>query len=251
MRMEPGRVRGFCQAPCDLEIAFDDADPAATVTALLMACIADDHGQPVGADDAWDWSMNRRLHGLIAVRLATDGAPLELQGVCERCREALAIELDLRALDGDVAVSRFQLRVGAGEMTLRLPTGRDLQRWRRYGTTTPEALVASLIEAPAGEAPVLEAIADPACLAALDDALEAHDPLTAFHLQVCCPSCDHKNAMPCDLEALLLNGFARTRAALLDEVLRIALALHWSEAAILALPAWRRRHYLRRLSAGG
>jgi len=38
---------------------------------------------------------------------------------------------------------------------------------------------------------------------------------------------------------------------MLDEVLQLASAFHWSEAEILALPRWRRAHYLQQIAARG
>jgi hypothetical protein len=87
-----------------------------------------------------------------------------------------------------------------------------------------------------------------ALLPVLDDAFEAHDPLTALHLSASCPACAYVNTVGCDLEALLLDGFARAQAAMLDDVAALASVFHWSEAAILALPRWRRAVYLQRIS---
>ena len=253
----PGAAQGWCARPfgdaaADLDIAFDNADRAGTVTALLAACIADTDGRPLDADAAWGWTLNQRLQALIAMRLAAGDAAVEVHAACAQCGEAMALDLDLHAFAGMPVPPRFAWRRGDGtQLTLRLPTGRDLQRWMRDDVQSHAALAASLIEA-AAEQPAGEATAaSSAWLAALDDAFEVHDPLTALRLQAVCPACAHDNAIACDLEALLLAGFARAQASLLDEVLRLAIVLHWSEAEILALPRWRRAHYLRRLDAGG
>lgn len=242
------RARPVGSAAADIDIAFDAMDRAGTVTSLLASCITDAQGRPVDPDEAWDWTLNQRLLALIAMRLASGDAVIELQSPCTQCGEAMEIALDLRVLAADPAPPRFIWRDDDGtELVLRLPNGRDVQGWMQNGTQSHEQLAASLVESIAGN-PV-----DPFALAALlprlDDALEAHDPLTALHLQTSCPACAHDNSIACDLEARLLDGFARDQATMLDDVMQLASAFHWSEAEILALPRWRRAHYLRQLQS--
>lgn len=236
-------------AAADIEITFDARDRAATVTALLAACITDAQDRPVEPDQAWDWTLNQRLQALIAMRLASGKPALELQAACALCGEAMELALDLHLLAAEPVAPRFSWHNDDGlELALRLPNGRDLQRWQQGGVQSHEQLALALVEAMAGQPP------DPGTLAALlpriDDALAAHDPLTGLQLQTSCPACAQDNSIACDLEALLLDGFARDQAGILDEVVRLASAFHWSEAEILALPRWRRAHYLRQLPAG-
>lgn len=249
---QASRARPFGGAAVDLDIVFDGVDRASTVTSLLAACVADADGRAVDADETWDWTLNQRLQALIAMRLASGDAAIELQATCTQCGETMELGLDLQTFAGDPVPPRFGWRDENGaELALRLPSGRDLQRWMRDGVQSHETFAISLIEAVAGQPVDAGQPALPAWLSALDDAFEAHDPLTALRLQTRCPACAHDNTIACDLEALLLAGFARTQASLLDDVLRLATAFHWSEAEILALPRWRRSHYLRQLDAGG
>jgi hypothetical protein len=245
------RARPFGSAVLDLDIVVDGADRAGMVTSLLAACLADADGRAIDADEAWQWTLNQRLQALLAMRLAAGDAAIELQATCMQCGEAMAIGLDLRAFAGEPATPRFTWHDDdAVAVELRLPSGRDLQRWQRDGVEAAETMAAALIDAVAG-APVGPNYRAPTSwLPALDDAFAAHDPLTALQLQATCPACAHDNAIACDLEALLLAGFARTHARLLDDVVRLASAFHWTEAEILALPRWRRAHYLRQLDAG-
>jgi hypothetical protein len=231
----------------DLDIDFADDDRAGTVTALLAACLADDDGCCLAEDTLWSWSLNQRLQGLLAIRLAAGEAAMELQTRCTHCGEAMELQLDLHSFAGAPVAPRFTWCVDDGaELTLRLPCGRDLQRWARADVHAPQALAAELIEADAGEPTLLDALR----LAALEDSFEAHDPLTALRLQAQCPACGQENAIACDLEALLLHDFARMQSRLLDAVVQLARTFHWHEAEIVALPPWRRAHYLRQLDAG-
>lgn len=245
-------ARAFGSAVADAEIDFGGADRVSVVTSVLAACLTDEHGQPLDDAQIWDWTLNRRLHALIAVRLAAGDAVVELQTACAHCGEAMLLELDLRALCAEPAAPRFGWRdEGGRELTLRLPRGRDVQHWMREEVDSPEAIAAALVEAVDGQPARTAHTPDGGWLAALGDAFEAHDPLATLRLHASCPACGRANTVACDLEQVLLAGFARAQAALLDEVLRLAPALHWSEPQILALPRWRRAYYLRRLDAGG
>ncbi len=246
------QARAVGSAASDIDLVFDAADRPGTVTALLAACVCGPDGQAIEADEAWDWTLNQRLQALIAMRLAAQEPVIELQSACIRCSEAMEVALDLRALVGQSAAPRFDWHSDSGiELALRLPRGRDLQNWMMEGPSSQEALAASLIEAVHGVAPDEEPPALSTLLPMLDDAFEAHDPLTALRLHTACPECAHDNTLVCDLEALLIDGFSRAQARMLNDVLQLASAFHWREADILALPRWRRAHYLRQLHHDG
>jgi hypothetical protein len=239
------RARPVGSAASDIDLVFDAADRPGTVTALLAACISDADGQALGEDVVWGWTLNRRLQALLAVRLASDDTKANLRSQCTDCGEAMEIGLDLQAFANEPVAPRFTWK-GADSLglSLRLPRGQDLRNWMRDGgQVSQEALLASLVEDVSGQPQSLSTL-----LPALDDAFEAHDPLTALHLSASCPACAQVNTVGCDLEALLLDGFARAQAAMLDDVVQLASAFHWTEAAILALPRWRRALYLQRIS---
>ena len=244
------RARPFGSTPADIDIAFGDRDRAATVTSLLTSCVSTADGCSVDQEEAWDWTLNQRLQALIAMRLASGDTTIDVQAACAQCGEAMELGLDLQAFAAAPVAPRFTWRRDdETAVELRLPSGRDLQRWLHDGIRSPATMVAALVDAVVGETVGAEQRVPESWLSALDDAFEAHDPLTALRLQTQCPACAHVNALACDLEALLLAGFARTQARLLDDVLRLASTFHWSEAEILALPRWRRKHYLRQLDA--
>lgn len=251
LQAQAWRARAVGSAAADLDLVFDRADRPGTVTGLLTACVSGADGQSVNRDQAWSWTVSQRLQALLAMRLASGEVRLELQSSCAQCGEAMEIGLDLRDFAGEPAAPRFTWRSDEGvELALRLPTGLDLQRWMNGDAVSQEVLAASLIEGvsavPAGVLPPPVAT----LLPALDDAFEAHDPLTAMHLQASCPACAHDDVLACDLESMLIDGFARAQSRMLDDVLRLAQTLHWSEAEILALPGWRRAHYLRQIDQG-
>jgi hypothetical protein len=245
------RARALGQGTADLDIAFD-CDRARLVTALLAACVSDARGTTVAADAAWDWTLHQRLQALIAIRCASGSSRLDIEAPCARCAQSMAIALDLDDFAAAPAAPRFNWRDPDGALlSLRLPTGRDLRQWQSSqgdGAPGPRALAAALVEAVDGDAPDVDAETLAAWLPALDEAFEAHDPLTALHLRAACPACAHDNDIACDLEALVVDDLARAQARLLDDVARLAAAFHWSEPAIMALPAWRRARYLQRIA---
>jgi len=242
------RARALGQAAGDLDIAFD-GDRARVVTALLAACVSDVQGRGVDIASAWDWTLSQRLQALIAVRRACGPAHLDVQARCAHCSEQMAITLALDDFAAAPAAPRFTWRSPEGALlSLRLPTGHDLRRWQDEGVPERQAMAASLVDAVDGVAAGIDADELAAWLPALDDAFEAHDPLTALHLHATCPACARDNDIACDLEALLIDGLARAQDRLLDEVAQLAAAFNWSEPAIMALPAWRRARYLQRIS---
>jgi hypothetical protein len=163
--------------------------------------------------------------------------------------------LDLQGFAAPPSPARFSWRTAGAdannvELELRLPSGRDLQRWTLAGNCDADAIAAELLTAVAGQPPPPTFRLPQEWLAGFGDAFEAQDPLTALELQARCPACAYDNRIDFDLEEFLLQGFAAMQRRLLDDVCRLALAFHWREAEILALPPWRRAHYLRQLDGG-
>jgi hypothetical protein len=75
--------------------------------------------------------------------------------------------------------------------------------------------------------------------------MEDFDPLVSFRVNTQCPHCGYAIDTPLDLEALALDQLHRTQRAFLRDVHQLATRYGWSEADTLAVPAWRRAHYLR------
>ncbi|MBL9060454.1 MAG: hypothetical protein JNK88_10585 [Mangrovicoccus sp.] len=80
-------------------------------------------------------------------------------------------------------------------------------------------------------------------------ALEARAAGLGLEIGTACTECGAAMTVPFDIARFLDTELGGRAARLLDEVHLIASAYHWSEAAILALPAGRRRAYLDRILA--
>ncbi len=74
--------------------------------------------------------------------------------------------------------------------------------------------------------------------------MAAADPLALVVTEITCPDCSHVWQEPLDVADFFFREIAERAAATLTEVHQLARAYGWSEAAILALSAARRRHYL-------
>lgn len=81
------------------------------------------------------------------------------------------------------------------------------------------------------------------------EAMERRDPLAEIRLDVRCPSCARRAAVPFDIVDFLCHDVDRRARDLLGEVHVLASAYHWSETAILAMSPARRRHYLQLVGA--
>lgn len=247
-------ARAFGSAAADLDLRFDARAAQRSITALLSRCLCDADGRSPEPARLVLWSLARRLHALLAVRLAHDAAATEgLQAHCERCGSGFEMELELARcaqLAGDDA-PLIWLTPDGQRLQLRLPNAADLEAWQAQGLADAGHVARSLVETvdavPPGPAFALHAD----WLAPLADVMAEHDPLNALSVDASCPDCGHVKTLEIELDHLLLDAFARQQRKLLDEVLQLGRALHWSEAEIVALPAWRRAFYLDRIGPAG
>ncbi len=76
------------------------------------------------------------------------------------------------------------------------------------------------------------------------------DPLIIYGIELICPLCGVKNFYEVNLEELSLKQLEKIQKELLESIHKLALAYHWTEAEILALPIIRRRLYLSMLEPG-
>lgn len=238
------QARPFGSATTDLDVAFGACPADVVATEVLARCVAADTRAVQG------WTLARRLQALLAVRRADDAeACVSAAVVCGACGSGFEFDLPLARCVQTVDERPLQLDTAAGaQLSVRLPQGGDLAAWRAAGQHDEFALAASLVLAVDGVAPTPGFVPTADAVEAIAEQLAERDPFTAMQVRAACPDCGYDNAADVDLEALLLRGFALQQRRLLDEVATLARAFHWSEAQILALPAWRRAHYLARLA---
>jgi hypothetical protein len=180
---------------------------------------------------------------LLHLLRAWQGDALWLTSECPRCGTRLDHGLQRSAIPVRPAGSGFpftEVELGGRSLALRVPTGDD------------QSAVATLDDADAARALARRCLLDDGAMVELDDAalraigaaLEAVAPELAATLQVRCAHCGLEHEFdfdPCAIEPAATD-------ALFDDVHTIALAYHWSERDILALPRERRQRYLERIA---
>ena len=237
-------ARAFATDSEHLAVPIDPARAVESTDAVLTTCLCDVSGGRPEVDVVRRWTVASRLDALAAIREAGGARTEWVAFLCEApdCAERFEAEIDLGAcrVKGNAATIEFS--VAGDTMRARLPTGADQARWQQE--RMPLHLVAaSLLES--GET------ADATVIAALDAALAEADPARELQLDLVCPACAAPQRRVVDLEAQLLDTFAREQQALLRKIVRLARAFHWAEAEIVRMPAWRRDFYLGRLDAEG
>jgi hypothetical protein len=222
----------------DLDIDFTARDRPGLVTDVLTACAEPPPGED-DREDIWRLSLAARIGGLLAVVASTTHSDVLDRAVrCLGCQEEMEVSLPVvRLLDfARSAEEQPETVVDTtnGAVTLRRPRGSDQRAWqqREHDDAEADVLAALVVAGPVAEVSVLDA------------ALAEFDPLTCFELDVTCPSCGLRSDVPMDLEAALLADLARAQTRSIRDVAVFARRFGWSEAEVLAVPAWRRRIYL-------
>ena len=244
----------------DLDFEFTSDDRPRLVTEILTACLFDQYGSPLDAEQTWNLAVSRRIECLLRLVAASQDFDSRLTLRCpgQDCLQLIEIELPLSELialqrDGDNR-GLLEWQDGATILRLRRPTGDDQRRWRTRSfadaTEARNAILRSLvvggdgsltIAADAGAAPDLPAT----LIEMIDERLEEFDPVVAFSVQVGCPHCGVKTDVPLDLEALALKELEKIQRQVLDSIHRLAMRYHWSESEIVELTPERRARYLR------
>jgi hypothetical protein len=236
----PRAVRAF-GAMEDLDVNFVAPRPY-VVSAILGRCAAD-------AQTPWRWTVPRRTQALLAVAQACGVDALTALARCpsEHCGDTLELDLELASFVTGDARERCAVNDGTRSIELRVPTGDDQRRWLESVADAADlnaAMALSLVTHVNGEAVGGDFGMSAQTLEAIGRELEACDPITALDVAAACPGCSATVDVEIDLEGLLLDVLARTQRDMLDSVHRLASRYHWSEAEVLALPAWRRAYYL-------
>jgi hypothetical protein len=234
-------ARAFGTSLDDLAVNFA-APIDVTLSALLCCCLFTRGGASFSGAEVASWTVPHRRQGLLAVAVATHGARRVITAECPRleCGARIDLDVDLAAFRRDWRPERIDLRLAGGEMvTLRQPTPADVASWSRSDRQGVEAMAASLV---IGSVPLAEGWAEEA-----QAALSSADPLADMVLDALCPECGGEIAHSVELEPFLLGELAAEAGRLVDEIHVFAMAYHWTEPEIVALPEDRRRRYLSRI----
>ncbi len=235
------RLRPFGGRKGDLRLPVDRVDRQCAVTEVLAVCASHERGGGPRAELLDSLAVGTRLQGLLLLCAGElDGTELRVRCPHAECGADFELGLPLDAfLDAASKRPAGSVRVARDgrALELRLPTGRDLARWRDR-QAHPESMLLDLIVKDSGSGPI------PAELAAeAESALSQADPLIQASLETVCPECARPVTAAVDLEEAALTALAGVQRRLLRSVDLLARTYHWSEDEILELPMWRRRHY--------
>jgi hypothetical protein len=218
----------------DLQILLDGwrigGPPHPRLDRLLRA-LAPGDGDALGRD-----TLGMRNQRLLRLHARFGGGTLEAVATCPSCGTVDAFALPgaaLLALPPPPADAAAQL----GALRFRVPRMDDLLG------DDPRPLVERCCAGAAALAP--DAIAQ------AGDALDALDPVANPVFDLVCSACGTAYRAAVDIAAFVAEALDRCAARLLREIDMIAAAYGWSEAAIVALPAERRRRYVTMIAARG
>lgn len=176
-----------------------------------------------GGGDPDAWLVGDRSRLLLAVLCAGYGAPDEVWVRCPECGEMHEMPFDPRwVLD--------RVPAGTEGKGMRLPTGGDLIVLEGGGATA-----------------LLERCAPGWDAAAFEDEIAMNDPAAEVLFGLTCVTCGAAFSARFDPLSLLMAEIGRG-GGVLAEIDQLARAYRWSEADLLAMPAWRRRLYLRHIA---
>jgi hypothetical protein len=241
------RLRRFGTDVADLAVDLRAPLGPEIVTDVLAGCMTDERGAAVARGRIWEMAVSARIGWLLAV-----AAPevLDTFSVVLRCSERSCgqpIEVDL-TLAEILSVARLDapehvsVEADGARFLLRRPTGADQCAWLRGQYADAADAARAILRSLVVEGPA-EALTE-ARMAALETALDEHDPLLRFTLTAICPFCDAAHEQEAPLTECALRVLRAAQARLIEDVHALARAYGWDEARIVAIPSWRRARYL-------
>ncbi len=234
-----------------LALDFNTRDRVALVSKILRTVTRNAAGEPLNEEFFLRLPVGVRLHGLALLWWQSGrGQEVSLRCQADGCGSDFELSLPLaafvQAAEERGSPETVEVTIGEGTVRARLPTCEDLLRWAEQSPSR-EGLVHDLLVSPACPAtpPSTEEVME-----AVEQALAQADPLVDAVLSGTCPACGHGFQVAIDLEQHALAALEREQETLLEAVDTLARSYHWTEAEILALPSWRRQHYLDRIANG-
>lgn len=211
-------ARALGGATADLDIDFYRLTRPALVAEILGSTLYANDGSAYSADVVLQWTLHKRLQGLLAVTIISCGPNAQLPVRCSNpdCAEMVDLDIELRAFSDGSDIKSFKWSPMAGyHFLVDLPTGEDQLMWIESDflrdKNMQKKIAATLVREVNGQTPPQGwEIADE-WLAPLAQEFEQHDPLTALQLNTACPFCTTQINVDFDLEALLLQKLKKNK----------------------------------------
>lgn len=248
-------LRPFGTSGGDLNIDFRQTRPQLT-TEILSHCSADNLNQPLAQTLLWQLPIGTRIEALLVLADMARAQPLSWHVRCRHsgCEVLSELELEINELlqiaSSVPQTEQIATEIEGRAVVLRLPTGEDQLRWISEGCNAA-SIATSLVVNPPVQSLLHSGLAPEQIAEGIDAAMDFRDPLVGFSLSVVCSQCGEPSEQTLDLSEAAVSRLWSVQAGLIEDVDRLARIYHWSEAEIVALPAWRREEYLQCIDAGG
>lgn len=222
------------------------------VTALLGRCaLALGSLTPPSIDALRALSVGDRAALALKLRALSYGARMDGALRCPHCDARLDLDLNAEQLlvpPLPAPAPVYEIALDGVRVVFRLPTGDDESATAGMSLDDGESelLRRCIVRLDPPDAALSEPLIDAVNQAMLDCDLQAE---VIFEMD--CPECGAGFSARFDPEAFLLREIEQRGRQVYREVHMLALAYHWSEAEILALPHPRRQMYLGLLDEGG
>ncbi len=249
-------ARGLFESAQDLDCRFFGIRRPYSVTDVLTRCLKKPTDGSYTNEQLWQWTLPQRLQGLVAIVIASGQYKINALEQCHACSETIELELDLYSFVNSSLKNTFSIEPEPGvSLVVAIPTGRHQLEWLELDDNQSDEdreliIATTLVQTLNDEPPPPGWDLPRQWLDQLQEALEDHDPLTAFNVTVDCPNCSETIKLEPDLEGLLLTKLENSQKSVLEEVYYLARTYHWTEAEIFNMPAWRRRFYMQRCQQG-
>jgi hypothetical protein len=198
--------------------------------------------------DLNDLTIGERDRLLIELRTSLSGPDLNLFAVCPSCGQEVEFQVNATDLLGSPhGNAPSQTMDTAGHrVTFRLPNAGDALAAAGFASADEarlELLRRCVVEAVSGGAMVPIEELPPEVLEAVEDAMEAADPLADVRFALACPACESRWDAPFDPAAFVWAEVSASASSLLHDVHVLATAYGWPERDILRMSGRRRAAY--------
>jgi hypothetical protein len=252
-------LRPFGYYESDLKVDFNQPLRPFLVTDVLESCTRRTSGEDVPPDFFWRLPVGKRIECLF--KLATADTDNEISSTFRCLNDECGLELEVELSAAEVVLqqeevyqtARISVPLAKGNLALRRPTANDQREWLKTEFANEASAFRSMARTLLTGDSVEDAIEGAAAnelVAAVESALEEHDPLVNFNLKVKCSSCGTESLLAIDLEELSLQRLRQAQLHLFATVHTLAANYHWTEPQIFNVPYWRRARYLRLIEKG-
>lgn len=247
-------ARALGTAGGDLDIDFYVSSRPVLVTEILKNMLYTGDGATYPDDILLQWTLHKRLQGLLAATTISCGQNADLTIRCANaaCLKPVDIDIDFLAFANTNDVRSFEWSAAEGiNLLIDLPTGEDQYQWSEAEVLRDrdmqKKIATSLVRKINGNTPTPDWQISDEWLASLSEEFERQDPLTALKLTTNCPECSQQIDVDFDLEGMLLQKLKLKQKIVFEQIHHLASAYHWSEKEIIEMPSWRRAYYLAQL----